>query len=796
MSIENFIKKISILPLIFSLLIIGSFSYANDVNIISNGGFEEIEDGRPLGWERLWTNEPDSGKLTIDKEVYHGGSYSARIENRGTKDWCLNYGEMIGVKPGDVFTLKAWVKIEGEGSVKICVITYDNSENVLKWDFGDNEFEEFGDWYLISSKFAIPRNVTWIRPRILGMKPANIWADDFSLTKGTNILQSEPNDIPKQLTISNDMISVTLDTTEVSLSVLDKGTGQSWRQQSLDEALLLNAKIQEDIEFTWLDVLSVLEFKTVIKLPGNEPEFSLSVIAEDKMEMTKALQFPYPFVSAPGTYLVLPVNEGVSYPVEDETIEPMDLITFGGHGSCMPFWGVTNGEQGYTAVMETPDDATIRMDRINGKLCVRPGWLPQKRHFGYDRQIHYVFFHQGGHVAIAKRYRKFAMEKGLFKTLDQKRKENTNVDLLIGAVDIWFWGKNPLPIIQEMKSLGIERILWSNGGSAEEIEAMNKMGGILTSRYDIYQDLMDPEIIKKGLVEPNPDWTQEGWPEDLMLDQKQDRRKGWYVKVKDGTCYYSCGVLCDKQALKYARKRVTGDLKTHPYRGRFIDTTTASPWRECYNPAHPMTRSESRHWKMELLRYMSEYKGLITGSETGHEAAVPYVHYFEGMLSLWPYRLPGAGRNMQQIVEEVPEKLEKFQLGHKYRLPLWELVYHDCVVSYWYWGDYNNKLPALWDKRDLFNILYGTPPMFMFTSEIWENNKARFVKSYQDVCPVARATGYSEMTDHRFLLPDRSVQQTAFSNGIKVIVNFGDKLYTLADGKIVNPMGFLVIKDK
>ena len=69
---------------------------------------------------------------------------------------------------------------------------------------------------------------------------------------------------------------------------------------------------------------------------------------------------------------------------------------------------------------------------------------------------------------------------------------------------------------------------------------------------------------------------------------------------------------------------------------------------------------------------------------------------------------------MQKIWTTVPPDLAKFQVGGKYRLPLWELVYHDCCVAYWYWGDYNNKLPALWDKRDLFNALYGTPPMYMF----------------------------------------------------------------------------------
>ena len=302
---------------------------------------------------------------------------------------------------------------------------------------------------------------------------------------------------------------------------------------------------------------------------------------------------------------------------------------------------------------------------------------------------------------------------------------------------------------------------------------------------------MDPQIVKDKLRGVHPDWTQAAWPDDIMLDQNGKPFEGWRVRGKDGQMY-PCGVLCDKQALKYAEQRVPAELETHPYRCRFIDTTTASPWRECYNPKHPMTRSDSRHWKMELLRYMSEKMKLVTGSETGHDAAVPYVHYFEGMLSLGPYRVPDAGRNMRRIWNEVPERVAKFQLGHKYRLPLWELVYHDCVVAQWYWGDYNNKLPALWQKRDLFNILYGTAPMFMFDRKFWEQNKEHFAQSYKNICTVTRAVGYAEMTNHQFLTPDRNVQQTKFANGVTVTVNFGDKPYRLPDGKEIQPMSYNV----
>ena len=594
----------------------------------------------------------------------------------------------------------------------------------------------------------------------------------------------------QKLSVSNAAISVTLETDDGTLSVTDKRTGHTWRQKSLTKGKVIQSqKLNDGIEMTWNQPGLNMNVRTELRLDKDKPEFTLALSAKGNLKWS--LGFPHPFVTEPNTYLVVPMNEGISYPVEDKTIKPMWLIAYGGHGICMAFWGVTDGQKGHMAIIETPDDAIIAIKRLDSRLCIAPNWDSQKDNFSYTRRLRYIFFDKGGHVAICKRYRSYAQKAGLLKTLKQKQGENPNVDLLIGAVNVWCWERDALDIVRQMRSFGIERILWSNRRPPQTINAMNEMDGVLTSRYDIYQDLMDPQIVKEKLRGLHPDWTQAAWPKDIMLDKNGDWRKGWNVRGKDGNMY-PCGVLCDKQALKYARQRVPEELKTHPYRCRFIDTTTASPWRECYHPDHPMTRSESRHWKMELLRFICEEMKLVTGSETGHDAAVPYVHYLEGMLSLGPYRVPDAGRNMIKAWDEVPELVEKFQVGHKYRLPLWELVYHDCVVAQWYWGDYNNKLPALWDKRDLFNILYGTPPMFMFNRQIWKKDEARFVQSYKNVCPVAGAVGYAEMNDHCFLTPDRNVQQTTFANGITVTVNFGDKPYRLPDGKEVEPMGYYV----
>jgi hypothetical protein len=109
------------------------------------------------------------------------------------------------------------------------------------------------------------------------------------------------------------------------------------------------------------------------------------------------------------------------------------------------------------------------------------------------------------------------------------------------------------------------------------------------------------------------------------------------------------------------------------------------------------------------------------------------------------------------------------------------------MVSYWYWGDYNNKLPAVWDRRDLWNALYGTPPMFMFTPKVWQTYRQRFVQSYQTATPVARATGYSEMLSHRWLTADHTVQESVFADGTRVTVNFGETAYRMPDGRQLAP---------
>ena len=126
----------------------------------------------------------------------------------------------------------------------------------------------------------------------------------------------------------------------------------------------------------------------------------------------------------------------------------------------------------------------------------------------------------------------------------------------------------------------------------------------------------------------------------------------------------------------------------------------------------------------------------------------------------------------------------------KTRMPIFEMVYHGCMVAYWDWCDYNFKFPKIWWKRDLFNALCGTPPLYFFNEETWKRFRDQLKASYDVATPVAKATYSSPIKAYRILTPDRSVQRVEFENGVASTVNFGDKPFKMKDGHIVPPRGF------
>jgi hypothetical protein len=765
-------------------------------NLLADGGFEApADDGSK--WSPIWSRTPNAGKAALDADSFHSGRQSLRITHGGELDWSVSQVKPTPVTPGDIMVISAWVKSQDTAQAQIGVITRAADGQVREWIYGAADTSGKHDWRLLTRRFVVPPDVTSVQFRITGAGKALLWVDEAGLEKQGSIMDSAKPLEGKTFELNNQQLRIVLDAATACLSVTDKRNGHTWRQEvRAGHDLVVKGARQQDgaILLDLWDVGGDMELGARLTLDPSRPKLDVSLNGQGPM--LRNLPFPRPFVTDAGTWLVVPMNEGIIFPVDDATVGTMRLVTYGGHGICMPWFGVTDPASGagVMAIIQTADDAQIAIDRDGGDgklLYIQPAWDPSRRAFGYERRISYTVLDSGGYVAMAQQYREYARQTGLLKTLAEKRKKIESVDLLVGSANIWNWDMNKVDLCRQMKDLGMGRILWSGAGEPEELRQINQMG-FLSSRYDIYQDLMDPAQFP-NLQWTHPDWTTAGWPDDLTRRANGDWERGWEVEAKEGKAMIPCGVLCDRVAPPYARERIGKELATHPYHCRFIDTTTAAPWRECYDPRHPMTRTESREWKMKLLALVGDEFGLVTGSETGHDAAVPYVHYFEGMLSLGPYRLPDSGRAMLEYKAPTPEFL-KYQVGPFYRVPLWELVYHDCVVSTWYWGDYNNKAPEVWPQRDLFNLLYGTSPMYMFTGQTWERDKALFAESYKRVCPVVRQVGYDQMLSHEFISADHTVQRTVFSGGTEIVVNFGKSAHVLADGRVVGPMSHAVVR--
>ncbi|GIV15485.1 MAG: hypothetical protein KatS3mg022_0920 [Armatimonadota bacterium] len=278
-------------------------------------------------------------------------------------------------------------------------------------------------------------------------------------------------------------------------------------------------------------------------------------------------------------------------------------------------------------------------------------------------------------------------------------------------------------------------------------------------------------------------------PTARVLKADGERMTAW--RTMEGLQYMK---RCPALWLRAAQKVIPAALKSYPFLARFIDVTTAEGLYECYDPKHPLTRTDKRECGQNLLAYVRSL-GLVAGGEHGIWWATPHLDYIEGMMSSYQFSWPAGHLIRPQSKEQrftdpwgnqLPawSEYERWGIGYRYRIPLWELVFHDCVVSTWYWGDSSDWLlqaaPEVTDKKDLFNILYGTIPlMWLDPRGAWNSDRQRFVRTYRLTSKLHEAVATQEMLSHEFLTPDHAAQRTRFADGTVCVVNFGEQPYTL-----------------
>ncbi|MDO5565833.1 MAG: glycoside hydrolase [Planctomycetia bacterium] len=570
------------------------------------------------------------------------------------------------------------------------------------------------------------------------------------------------------------------------------------------------------------------------------PDRQVEIRIEGTGQLNKPLAYPAVWKLNEGDDLLLPVGEGVRWPAIVPKNEEVQYCTlpksyFASRNLIMGMWGVLRKDSWIVNALEDGANESMSVTCDEQRRLVptfycdgEADWNGQRR-WAYPRVIRVMFGKTGGLTAAAKCYREYRKPFGYGLTLREKMKLRhlPQMPKMAGAANIWLWHDDyaqllygattePLDmdntaaikeIATEMKSHGMDRVLWGIffQKDATAVEFLKEKLGYLVTKYDNYQDVMQPALqkhIPKHRVEKeNCDFTwrrNKNWPDDIVVNRGAKNKpvlaQAWGLYGIDGK-RYNQNKMCERQAAPYMTVEIAEDLRQYKYEARFIDCM-GTHLGSCLSDMHPMTRRESRIYRLTDLATVGQ-QGLLCGTEEGLECLLPSFDYSEGKMSVFPYRVdpPMCWRWKSDyfLDQEKADYLKRYMLNPVYRVPLWELVYHECSVNFWYWGDACNNVPAAMPRRDLFNALYATPPMYSFKTKDWPFLKDKILSSYPRATRTARLVCFEEMTSFTDLTQDRTVQQTVFANGTRVIVNFSAKDYTTSQGQTVKAEDFLVL---
>ena len=120
----------------------------------------------------------------------------------------------------------------------------------------------------------------------------------------------------------------------------------------------------------------------------------------------------------------------------------------------------------------------------------------------------------------------------------------------------------------------------------------------------------------------------------------------------------------------------------------------------------------------------------------------------------------------------------------RFRLPLYQTVFHDSVVTTHRWGSGSLKFDDDDHARELLELLYDVPPLYHLNLAAWKKQKESIQRHYAFFSPLHRESALLAMTDFRWLTADRMVQRTMFGETIERVANFANQAFEY-DGTII-----------
>lgn len=406
--------------------------------------------------------------------------------------------------------------------------------------------------------------------------------------------------------------------------------------------------------------------------------------------------------------------------------------------------------------------------------------------------------------------------RGELITLDEKIKNNPEIEKMVGGAIFWVWndnydevmysdydtdvnpatGDDLLAVADDLYKNGVKKALMGIffEPDSASVEPLYKKYGYISTQYDNYNDVLNPEMLS---IIPNNrarncDYTarrMKDYSAGVQINVKGELAKAWALKGFDGVMH-SQNTLCPAVAAQRIREEIPQILAKYPYyKARFIDVYGCR-LGECYSDVHPLTHAECLKVKNGAFEAM-EKMGLITGTENGFDGIINHLTYSEGLHSPVNLQIPDSGRKHAHVFnDEQTAHIAKNMMKPTRRIPLWELVYHDCMMTFPYWGDSTESSPEFVSRKVLFACLFGCPPLYSFSMKDFETLKPLILDSYKRIGEVHEKVATLKMTDYTVLSDDYMLQRSVFGDKYEVVVNFSDTVREY-NGKTIEPESML-----
>lgn len=509
-------------------------------------------------------------------------------------------------------------------------------------------------------------------------------------------------------------------------------------------------------------------------------------------DKTQSFQWPMAGLTSQAKALILPEGEGLYIPNHD----PFWLKEFNKYTKplslSMPFSAIEYPNNYVSYILADKDENTgVHVQQRQGQL-----YLLNTHHFLRKRPLPYeVFVHLTGNSPIspAVDYRNLLIEQNKFVSLKQKILENANVNKLLGAFHIWVWGDGKsLAMLDKLDKLGIKHALINYNSSPvqndfnvdKDYVRTAESRGYLIGPYDNLDNAPNPKNSDNSTLVGSKNL----WPEACIRDINGAILIGYAHRG----CYLSSEALRLRESKE---KNIANHINAMLAKGDnslFLDCDAAYPLYEDYSKQHPMTSVQDLDNRLERMRYISSTKKLVLGSETGVAWSTSVIAYNNGAFltfsqAFWPilqedkkkFRLGWPIEALKALFKpyNAPDEFIHANYNPRYRLPLYEVVFHDSVISTDRSELSELKILATRQVKALLQNLYNIPPIWVLDKKTLDKIQDYFSEYYNFFSPLHQMAGLEALTQFEWLTDDRLVQRAQFGNRVILTANFSNKLY-------------------